>query len=106
MAGDRVIPEDPFGPIKTPASTVNAPSAEEVNRFHTKADTDSSNLAVHHTLGVKHDQASPGDHKHDGTNSLQLLENKVLTGSKGGNVALGNLITLLAEAFGFQDSTT
>lgn len=105
MTSNSAIPEDPFGSIKKPASQ-NLPSAQEVNRFHTNADTDSHAGAVHHTLGVKHDQAAPGDHKHDGKNSKQLLEDKVLTGAKGGNAALANLITMLSEALGFQDSTT
>lgn len=99
------VPEDPFGSIKKPASNTAA-TAQEVNNFHARADTDSGDGAIHHTLGPKHNQASPGDHKHDGKNSRLLLENKVLTGSKGGNVALANLITLLAQNFGFTDSTT
>ena len=100
------VPEDPFGSIKKPASNTVAPSPQEVNNFHARADTDSGDGAIHHTLGLKHNQASPGDHKHDGKNSKLILEGKVLTGSKGGNVALANLITMLSTAFGFQDSTT
>jgi hypothetical protein len=105
MRNESIVPEDPFGQIKTPAGNA-LPSAQEVNRFHTNADTDSHSGAVHHTLGTKHDQASPGDHKHDGASSLRLLEGKTLTGSTGGNIALQHLISLLAETFGFEDSTT
>lgn len=100
-----VVPEDPFGPIKKPASQ-ELPSAVEVNKFHTNADTDAHAGALHHTIGIKHDQAAAGDHKHDGVGSKKLLEDKTLTGSKGGNVALGNLITLLSNALGFEDNTT
>lgn len=81
-------------------------SARAVKEMHKKADTDSSAFAIHHTLGVKHDQASPGDHLHDGINSRLLLEGITLTGSKGGNVALANLITILATTFGLTDNTT
>lgn len=33
---------------------------------HEAPDTDSSNVALHHTLGVGPNQAAPGDHNHDG----------------------------------------
>lgn len=36
---------------------------------HFKSDVDSSWFAKHHTLGPKKNQASPGDHTHDGINS-------------------------------------
>lgn len=100
-----VKPDDPFGQIKAPHSKLGA-DAQEVNKFHTRSDVDSSALAQHHTLGIKHDQAAPGDHKHDGINSLKLMSGVTITGAKGGNVALANLITALASALGFTDSTT
>jgi hypothetical protein len=31
---------------------------------HNEADTDKGPLAIHHTLGPRHDQAAPGDHNH------------------------------------------
>lgn len=101
-----VVPDDPFGRVKTAASVDNYPSALEVNKFHSKADTDAHSGAIHHTLGIKHDQAAPGDHLHDGVGSRKLLDGKVLVGAKGGNVALANLITMLSNALGFTDSTT
>lgn len=100
-----VVPGDPFGTKKTPV-TKTTPTPSEVNEFHSRSDVDSGSTAQHHTLGIKHDQASPGDHKHDGSSSRRLLEGKTLTGSKGGNVALTNLITMLSQSFGFTDSTT
>ena len=101
----QVKPQDPFGQVKTPKQKTT-PSPQDVNQFHSRDDCDSSALAHHHTLGVKHDQASPGDHKHDGVNSLKLMSGITITGSKGGNAALGNLITALAAALGFTDGTT
>lgn len=100
-----VIPEDPFGPVKTPKQK-NTPDPLTVNQFHARSDVDSSWQAQHHTLGVKHDQASPGDHKHNGDNSRLIMEGISVTGSKGGNVALADLITKLAAALGFTDNTT
>ena len=48
------------------------PNARDVDRFHTHADTDRDNRALHHTLGVLPSQASPGHHNHDGNNSRKI----------------------------------
>jgi hypothetical protein len=101
-----VVKDDPFGGIKDFKKPQNAPDPTAVNNFHSRSDVDSSATAQHHTLGVKHDQASPGDHKHDGRNSRKIMEGITITGSKGGNVALTNLINALSAALGFTDSTT
>lgn len=101
----QIFPDDPFGGIKKPV-TNQVPLPEEVKLFHTKADTDSSALSIHHTLGIKNTQASPGDHIHDGKTSKKLMSGITVSGSRGGNAALGSLITALANAFGFTDSTT
>ena len=100
-----VFPDDPFGPIKKPAQRVSPPP-EEVSRFHARSDVDSSQTAQHHTLGVRHDQASPGDHKHEGQGSRMIMEGITVSGSKGGNAALADLITKLAAALGFTDATS
>lgn len=49
-----------------------SPSAQEVNDFHLNSDKDSSAQALHHTLGSNPSQASPGNHNHDGKNSLRI----------------------------------
>lgn len=100
-----IVPEDPFGDLKQPQNKTGPPP-EIVNKFHERSDVDSSSLAQHHTLGVKHDQASPGDHTHNGEGSLFLMEGVTITGSKGGNVALASLITALSDYLGFTDGTT
>lgn len=99
------IEGDPFGKQYKDASE-EVPSATEVNKFHTNADTDSSITAAHHTLGTRRNQASKGDHIHDGENGLKIMENVTITGAKGGNAALADLITKLAAALGFTDNTT
>lgn len=81
------------------------PSAEEVTRQHTNADTDSRKEAAHHTLGVGDNQASPGNHNHRGGDSVQLLTGITLTGSRGGNIALLSVVQALV-ALGATDSTT
>lgn len=102
-----VIGGDPFGEIKGPGGSTN-PAPEEVRAFHTRSDSDSAVTAQHHTLGTKRTQASPGDHIHNGINSRLVGsgEGTVLTGAKGGNVALANLIAMLANYIDFTDATT
>lgn len=76
-----------------------------VARFHNKSDMDSSSEAQHHSLGIKGGQASPGDHKHDGSTSKRLLEGVTITGARGGNIALASVIAALVK-LGATDSTT
>jgi len=45
---------------------------------HLSADTDSSTVAIHHTLGPLPFQASPGSHRHDGTDSHRVDYNSLL----------------------------
>lgn len=47
-------------------------SAGEVNDFHSNSDVDKSTLSQHHTLGIQPNQASPGDHNHNGRNSRRI----------------------------------
>lgn len=102
-----VVEGDPFGDLK-PDKKDPYPPPGEVNRLHYRADTDSSTSALHHTLGIGHNQAAYGDHAHNGSNSKKLGTGLGLTliGSKGGNVALANLITMLKNFIEFTDSTT
>lgn len=102
-----VIPGDPYGDIKKEKGNP-APSPREVNFFHTRSDVDSGVTAQHHTLGIKHDQTSPGDHNHDGKGSRKLATGMGLSisGAKGGNAALASLITMLGNVIEFTDNTT
>jgi hypothetical protein len=102
-----VIKNDPFGEIKED-SKPPTPEPREVNLFHSRSDVDSGPLAQHHTIGIKHDQASPGDHNHDGQGSRKIGQglNLTVTGAKAGNVALTNLLTMLKSVIEFTDSTT
>jgi hypothetical protein len=51
-------------------------------------------------LGQANNQAARGDH------GIHHLEGVILTGAKGGNVALTNLIAILVANFGLTDNTT
>lgn len=41
-------------------------------KLHQRADTDLSARSLHHTLGIKHGQASPGDHSHHGITAKKI----------------------------------
>ncbi|MFY3741630.1 MAG: hypothetical protein HMLIMOIP_002088 [Candidatus Nitrosomirales archaeon] len=47
-------------------------SSSDVSKIHAKSDIDSSVTAQHHTLGIEHNQASPGDHIHNGKSSKRI----------------------------------
>jgi hypothetical protein len=81
------------------------PDAKVVNEFHSNDDVDKDSNAHHHTLGGGSNQASPGAHRHDGTDSVSLLEGIEIAGSKGGNLALGSVIQALV-VLGATDNTT
>jgi len=87
------------------ADPLKIPSAKEVEQFHEKADTDGSHHAIHHTLGSGRNQASPGDHTHDGGTSPLLLEGFTIMGSKSDGTALSNVIAALVQ-LGATDATT
>lgn len=51
---------------------MTSPTPTEVNKFHAQCDRDASQTSDHHTLGIGHNQASPGDHTHNGKNSKEI----------------------------------
>ena len=66
---------DQFGQVYDNQKDVTAgdvPSAIETQRSHRQSDVDSNPRAQHHTLGPRRNQASPGNHIHDGTTSPKL----------------------------------
>jgi hypothetical protein len=65
-------------PVAPSPGVPNAPSSTEVNRFHANSDVDSGTNSQHHTLGILHNQASPGDHQHDGHSSKRVGKGKDL----------------------------
>lgn len=115
-------PIDQFGQVNSTDLDFtggNVPSAVESIQQHSRSDVDSSRKAQHHTLGKRQNQAAPGNHVHDGINGAKLglyqmdpantgraIPSLTLTGAKGGNVALTNLIALLKNFIDFTDTTT
>lgn len=108
-----VINNDPFGGIKGEKGSVN-PSPAEVRTFHTRADVDAATTAMHHTLGTKRNQATAGDHVHDGRNSRLIGSGTgaTLTGVKTAptlaqlSTVMDNLVILLKKYIEITDSRT
>lgn len=94
-----------IAPNEQIAEANKKPDAQTVSDFHTNADTDVRKESIHHTLGPSPQQASPGDHRHDGGNSTLLLEGVTITGSKDGNTALSSVIEALVR-LGAEDAST
>lgn len=85
------------------------PTPDQSKKQHDKSDKDGSPKSIHHTLGPGPNQASPGNHTHDGGNSAaldQIMAGVTITGSRGGNAALASLLTALKNSFGLVDNTT
>jgi hypothetical protein len=59
------------------------PPADLINDFHTNSDVDSAPDAHHHRLGLGPNQAAPGMHTHDGSDSPLILDGLQITGAKG-----------------------
>lgn len=90
----------------TKATRDNEYDARAVAEIHRSADTDSGKTAIHHTIGPAPDQVASGKHTHDGGETVQLGAGITITGSRGGNVALANLLTALEAILGIEDNTT
>lgn len=46
----------------------------ESRRAHSRSDVDLSPRSLHHTLGLKRSQASPGNHTHNGITSKRIIQ--------------------------------
>jgi hypothetical protein len=89
----------------------NIPSALESQKQHRQSDVDSTPKAQHHTLGPGRNQASPGNHIHDGTTSPKIGELEMDPAANGQTRAawtipaaptVNDLVTLLAKFVNFR----
>lgn len=79
----------------TQESDNNTPEKATVSA-HERSDLDSSPVAQHHTLGISPNQASPGDHSHNGRDSKSLnIDAAVMN-------AIMNNATTIADIIGFE----
>lgn len=86
-------------------SMAQYPTAEEVERQHTNADTNARKEALHHTLGPGEFQASPGNHNHRGGDSTSLGNGLTITGSRNSD-AWRLSINQILVSLGVTDSST
>lgn len=94
-----VVENDPFGKIK-PGEKQEPITGADVNRFHRNSDVDVGPLAQHHRLGTGANQASPGNHVHDGKQSKLIgtgMNITVLTSSGTVDQKLDRLIDALKQ---------
>ena len=87
------------------ANEEQRPTPNVVSEFHTNSDVDQDKESQHHTIGTNEFQAAAGSHTHNGSDSLQLLTDREITGSRGGNTALASVIAILTS-MGCKDSST
>lgn len=87
-----------------PQNDDQPPTAEEVERLHTNADTDTRAESQHHTLGPSPTQAAPGNHKHDGGDSELILAGLTISGSRASDAWRLSVNQLLVR-LGAQDSS-
>lgn len=73
------------------------PEGKVVNEFHSNDDVDRDANSHHHTLGSGSNQAAPGPHRHDGTDSVALLEGFTITGTRGTSTVNLSLIQALVQ---------
>jgi hypothetical protein len=52
----------------------SAEAPQETRKAHNRADVDVSPRSMHHTLGPRRNQASPGNHTHDGSTSKRIIQ--------------------------------
>lgn len=83
-----------------------SPDNKTVEDFHKNASVDTRPEDIHHRLGSEPNQAAPGDHRHDGTSGVLLLEGVIISGSKASpSTVLPSIISALVR-LGATDSTT
>lgn len=99
--------DGPRDTVQAESESGSVPSAAEVSKFHTKADTDNRPESLHHTLGSGSSQAAAGDHNHRDGISAPLLDGITITGTKAGanSVFLTSVANALRE-LGATDSST
>lgn len=88
----------------TPRLPGSSLSAEQVEELHRNSDVDTRPEAQHHTTGPGPTQASPGDHRHRGGDSVPLLDDMIITGDLSDGTVLPSIIACLV-ALGAQDSS-
>lgn len=91
---------------KDTADAERSPDNKTVDDFHKNASVDTRPEDIHHRLGIEPNQAAAGDHRHDGSNGVLLLDGVIISGSKASpSTVLPSIIGALVQ-LGATDSTT
>lgn len=100
--------EDPFSKVKHEPRALGELTAREVNALHRRSDVDSKATAQHHSLGVQRNQASPGDHIHDGKASKLAGSglNLSISGTKNTAASEDSIVAMLKKVISFTDGRT
>lgn len=100
--------EDPFGQVKQEARAGGDMPSRQINALHRRCDVDSKATAFHHTLGVQRNQASPGDHVHDGKASKLAGAglNLSISGTKNTAASEDSIVAMLKKVISFTDGRT
>ena len=80
-------------------------TSQEVDDFHTNSDVNLRAESQHHTLGPGPTQASPGSHRHDGSDSELILAGTTLSGSRNSDAWRISVNAILVR-LGATDQTT
>ena len=81
------------------------PPAQAVEDFHTNSDSDARAESQHHTLGPNPNQASPGDHTHDGGDSAFILSGETISGSRASDAWRISVNAILVRLGAIDNST-
>jgi hypothetical protein len=81
------------------------PPSQVVDDFHENSDLDARAESQHHTLGPNPTQAAPGNHTHDGGDSVLLLENETISGSRASDAWRLSVNAILVR-LGATDNST
>ncbi len=102
---DQIRKPGPTGGKDT-ADAERSPDNKTVDDFHKNASVDTRPEDIHHRLGIEPNQAAPGNHTHDGSAGVLLLEGNIISGSKASpSTVLPSIIAALVR-LGATDSTT
>lgn len=115
MSEQPIYPQDPFSPIKPDQKAPDSVSSpRESTLQHARSDVDSSELAQHHTLGMKRNQAASGAHTHNGSDSNKLGKGAALsitgkltpTTVAEVDAIIDSMVTMLSKVIDFTDGRT
>lgn len=105
LSQDQIKKPGPTGG-KDVSDEERSPDNKTVDDFHKNASVDTRPEDIHHRLGIEPNQAAAGNHNHDGTSGVLLLDGVIISGSKASpSTVLPSIIGALV-LLGAQDSTT